>query len=83
MGIMSGLLSLIRDDKIRRTIYANYMAIEGLNWQTSHLIQLTGQANDDVVRTFTSHIDEKSAIIASQILSFLKSVDHEGKVLAK
>jgi hypothetical protein len=39
--------------------------------------------NDDVIRRFSAHIDEKSAICASQIMSFLKSVDHEGKVLTK
>ena len=83
MGIMSGSLSSIRDNKIRRDLYAHYMAIEGLNWQTSNMIQLMGQVNDDVIRRFQAHIDERSAIVASQILSFLKSVDHEGKVLTK
>ena len=83
MGIMSGSLSSIRDNRIRRELYANYMAIEGLNWQTSNMIQLMGQVNDDVIRRFQAHIDERSAIVASQILSFLKSVDHEGKVLTK
>ncbi len=83
MGIMSGSFSSIRDNRIRRTLYANYMAIEGLNWQTSNMIQLVGQVSDDVIRKLGEHIAEKSAICASQILSFLKSVDHEGKVLTK
>ena len=83
MGIMSGSFSSIRDNRIRRTLYANYMAIEGLNWQTSNMIQLVGQVSDDVIRKFQAHIDERSAIVASQILSFLKSVDYEGIVLTK
>lgn len=83
MGIMSGSFSSIRDNNIRRNIYANYMVIEGLNWQSSHLIQLVGQVSDDVIKGFEAHIDERSAICASQILSLLKFVDYEGIVSAK